>query len=96
LIADGATEAEFVGAAQAAIEKGKGFAYSLGMLKNMRIESANGASAMPKGPMPIGGHRQSATDRRIETYNGLTGKGRNHGSPNADDDIIDVDARTVG
>ena len=97
LIAAGATEAEFIFAAQEAIEKRKGFAYSLGILKNMRKESANGASAMPKGPMPINGHRQSAIDRQTETYYGLTGKGRNHESPNADDTtIIDINARTVG
>lgn len=97
LIAAGATEAEFIGAGQAAVDRGKGFAYAIGMLKRQRLEAAQTAIAMHTGPMPTAPPRQSATDRQIATMNALTGKDRHHerreDSPAAE--TIDVTARVV-
>ena len=100
LIEAGATEAEFVGAAQTAAGKGKGFAYAIGALKRQRIEAAQAAQAMHRGPMatdapPPG--RRTAVDRQIATMNALTGKDRSHGpAPAADHaNVVDVDARVV-
>ena len=50
LLAAGATDAEFAGAGEAAVRKGKGFAYALGTLKRQREEAA--ALALHKGPLP--------------------------------------------
>lgn len=100
LIAAGATDAEFESAARTAVERGKGFAYALGTLKRQRIEAAQAAQAMHRGPMataapPPG--RRTAVDRQIATMNALTGKDRSHGpAPAADSaNVVDVDARVV-
>jgi hypothetical protein len=100
LIEAGATEDEFVGAAQTAAGKGKGFRYAIGALKSQRIEAAQAAQAMHRGPMataapPPG--RRTAVDRQIATINALTGKDRSHGSATAADpaNVVDVDARVV-
>jgi hypothetical protein len=53
LIEAGATEAEFVGAAQAAIDRGKGsFPYLLGTLKRQRVDAAQSSREMHRGPLP--------------------------------------------
>jgi hypothetical protein len=52
LIAAGVIEAEAVGAARAAVAKGKGFAYALGTLKRQRLEAAQTAQGLHRGPMP--------------------------------------------
>jgi hypothetical protein len=56
LIEAGATDAEFIGAARTAVEREKGFAYALGMLKGQRKEAASAKKTMAQGVMP--------TDRR--------------------------------
>jgi len=50
LIAAGASDAEFVAAAEIAVSRGKGFAYAIGALKNQRKEIA--AQRLPQGAMP--------------------------------------------
>ena len=78
LIAAGATEAEFVGAAQAAAGKGKGFAYAIGTLKRQRQEAAACAASMPRGPMQPP-HRSAGFDRKSRQLEGaaiLTGAAR--------------------
>lgn len=52
LLDAGATEAEFAGAAQAAVHKGKGFAYAIGTIKRQRQEAASSAKTLHRGPMP--------------------------------------------
>lgn len=100
LIEAGATEAEFVGAAQTAAGKGKGFAYAIGALKRQRIEAAHAAQDMHRGPMDTAAQpprRRTAVDRQIATMNALTGKDRSHGPAHAADPatVVDVDARVV-
>ena len=91
LIAAGATEAEFVGAAQGAVDRGKGFAYALGTLKRQRLEAAQTAAQMHAGTMPA----KSATDRQVATMNALTGKDQHHGQRPQFPDTIDISARVV-
>lgn len=94
LIAAGATDAEFEGAAISAVAKGKGFAYAIGTLKRQRQEAAQ--LALHRGAMPPPQQPNSAHDRRIATLNALTGKDRHHATaPAAPADVVDVDARTV-
>lgn len=52
LLAAGATEAEFIGAAQGAVDRGKGFAYALGTLKRQRVDAKNAARDMHRGALP--------------------------------------------
>lgn len=52
LIDAGATLAEFEGAAAESFRRGKGFAYSLTVLTNQRIEAARKSSLMHKGELP--------------------------------------------
>jgi hypothetical protein len=61
LIDAGATEAEFAGAARAAVDRGKGFAYAMGMLKRQRAEASKSAQGFHKGPLP---NRQEAQEQR--------------------------------
>ena len=97
LIAAGASEAEFVGAAQTAVERGKGFAYAIGTLKRQRVDAAQTAREMHTGAMPTAPPpRQSATDRQIATMNALTGKDRDHDRQRAPAaDTIDIAVRVV-
>lgn len=97
LIAAGASEAEFIGAAQTAVDKGKGFAYAIGTLKRQRADAAQTAKTLHTGPMPAAPPaRQSATDRQIATMNALTGKDRDHDRQRAPAaDTIDIAVRVV-
>ena len=56
LLEAGTTDVEFVGAARAAVKREKGFAYALGTLKRQRIEAAQTAAAMARGPLAAGKH----------------------------------------
>lgn len=56
LIEVGATDEEFAGAARTAVDRSKGFAYAIGMLKKQRQEAQAAKQTMAKGAMP--------TDRR--------------------------------
>lgn len=52
LLEAGATEAEFLGAVPAALDKGHAFAYVLGTVKRQRTEAAKTAKGLHVGPMP--------------------------------------------
>jgi len=52
LLQAGATEAEFVGFAPAAIAKGAGFAWILGAVEGERTRAASAAAALQRGPIP--------------------------------------------
>jgi len=65
LIAAGATDAEFQGAAATAAERGKGFAYALGTLKRQRQEAASAAGRMHQGPMPKPQRAPTAAEQRV-------------------------------
>lgn len=58
LLEAGATMAEFEGAARTCVEKGKGFAYLLGIVKSQREQAAN--LVLHRGRMP---NRQEAVER---------------------------------
>ncbi len=100
LIAAGATDAEFIGAAQAAAGKGKGFAYALGTLKRQRTDAAATAAKLHNGALPAGPPvRQSAVERQIATMNALTGRSRQHAEhPDrsvSGAEVFDITARVV-
>ena len=61
LLEAGATDAEFVGAAKSAVDRGKGFAYTLGTLKRQRQEAANTAGTLHRGAVP---NKQEALEAR--------------------------------
>jgi hypothetical protein len=61
LVGSGATVPEFQAAAAKAVEKGKGFAYAVAVLKGQRIEAANAAKSMISGPLP---NKQQALEIR--------------------------------
>lgn len=52
LLQAGATEAEFVGFAPAAIAKGSGFAWVLGAVEGERSRAASTSAALHRGPLP--------------------------------------------
>lgn len=52
LLAAGATSQELAAAAQAAVQRGKGFAYALGTAERQRTEAAAMAPALRNGPLP--------------------------------------------
>lgn len=91
LLAAGATEAEFVGAAQTAVERGKGFAYALGTLKRQRLEAAEAARGMHRGPMPKADDRKS---RQLETAALMTGQATPRPRP-TEPETIDVPSRVL-
>lgn len=62
LIAAGADEVEFVGAARTAASRSKGFAYAIGTLKRQREDAARAAQTMPTGAMPAS--KQQARENR--------------------------------
>jgi uncharacterized protein YdaU (DUF1376 family) len=72
LLAAGATEAEFVGAAQEARAKGKGFAYILGIVKARRQE-VDGLTLRQGAPPPTAKTRD---EERREVIDVLTGRNR--------------------
>jgi uncharacterized protein YdaU (DUF1376 family) len=92
LIEAGATEAEFVGAALTAVERGKGFAYALGTLKRQRLEAAQAAVAMHRGPLPKTDDRKS---RQLETAALMTGASRPRQAAPIEPETIDVASRIL-
>lgn len=89
LIAAGATDAEFAGAAQAAVDREKGFAYALGVLKGQRTEAAKSAQGLHQGPLPApaGGDRKA---RQLATAGLMTGAIRP--SATTEPETFDADA----
>jgi hypothetical protein len=61
LIEAGATDAEFAGAAKAAVDRGKGFAYALGVIKGQRTDAAKTANGLHRGALP---NKQEALEAR--------------------------------
>lgn len=65
LIAAGASDEEFAGAATTALGRGKGFAYALGTLKRQRAEAAEMAQGLHRGPMPTTQRTPTAAEQRV-------------------------------
>lgn len=65
LIAAGATLTEFEGAARAALDKGKGYLYALGVVKGQRKDAADAARGIHRGPLPLPpASKQTALEQR--------------------------------
>lgn len=88
LLEAGATQAEFVGAAEEAARRHKGFAYALGMVKRQRQEAAKVKHSVHHGPLPAGDDPRA---RQLETAALMTG--RTH--PGTTQETIDVAARVI-
>lgn len=94
LLAAGATDDEFISAAQDAVRRGKGFAYALGTVRARRVEAATATKGLHRGPMPAA--PASPADRRtrqLETAALMTGAAR-PAAPQPQE-TIDVDARVL-
>lgn len=90
LLEAGAAQAEFVGAAEEAVRRHKGFAYALGMLKRQRQEAAKVKHSLHHGPLPAA---DDARARQLETAALMTGRmkpGTLHTQ-----ETIDVAARVI-
>lgn len=90
LLQAGATQAEFVGAAEEAVRRHKGFAYALGMLKRQRQEAAKVKDSVHHGPLPAA---DDARARQLETAALMTG--RTKPSTLHTQETIDVAARVI-
>lgn len=79
LLDAGATEAEFLGAVDEARDKGKPFAYLLGVVEGQRKRAASTASQLHRGPMPTA-HQDTAAQRAATTAEAarLLGFGTTH------------------
>jgi len=73
LIEAGATDDEFIHAAEVAVKAGKRFSYALGVVKGKRKEAAEDAKKVHRGPMPRGSPKTSYTDQQREQLAKLTG-----------------------
>jgi uncharacterized protein YdaU (DUF1376 family) len=74
LVEAGATDEEFQGAARTAVERGKGFAYAIGMLRRQRQEAAAAAKTLHRGAMPNRQEALEASNRAIaERWANTTG-----------------------
>lgn len=90
LLEAGATQAEFVGAAEEAARRHKGFAYALGMVKRQRQEAAKVKRSVHHGPLPASDDPRA---RQLETAALMTGRvkpGTLHTQ-----ETIDVAARVI-
>ena len=94
LLAAGAEVQNFVSAAQAAVDKHKGFAYALGIVEGQLAEARSLAAAGRAGAAATvrNGHSGSSARaaRMAEAVPGLVPNGRDRGS-----DFVDVEARNV-
>lgn len=91
LIAAGASDAEFENAGRTAADKGKGFAYALGVLKVQRTEAADAAKRMHRGALPQATGNQDRKSRQLETAALMTGAIRAEPQP----ETIDVESRVI-
>lgn len=92
LLDAGATEAEFLGAVDESRDKGKPFAYLLGVVEGQRKRAAEAATQLHRGAMPT----TAASDRRarqLATAALMTGAVR--ATPQPQPETIDVDAHVV-
>jgi hypothetical protein len=87
LIASGATDAEFIGAAHTAVKRGKGFAYAIGTLKRQRVDAAATAGKLHTGPLPVGPPDRKSV--QLTTAALMTGTSRQTS------EIIDVTPRFI-
>lgn len=87
LLEAGAPIGAFVGAAQDAADRGKGFAYALAIVEGQLAAAKTAAT----NPAPL--RRMSAAERAAEAVAHLTGK-RDH--PHPDRRTIDVESNPVG
>ena len=90
LIAAGASDAEFTSAGRTAADKGKGFAYALGVLKGQRTEAAEASKRMHHGALSVAANGDRKT-RQLETAALMTGAARAEPQP----ETIDVDSRVI-
>ena len=91
LIAAGATDEEFRGAASTAKERGKGFAYAIGMLKRQRAEAAQ---PPPTRAGPQEPEWRKEQRERNEEFAGPASASRRATKQTAE--VIDVTARRLG
>jgi hypothetical protein len=93
LLAQGAEVQNFVSAARTARDKGKGFAYVLGIVKGQMADANALAAAGQRSAPP---RAQTTAERRTETIAGLTGRTTERTNDAIRTPIaIDVDARVV-
>lgn len=90
LIAAGASDAEFTNAGRTAAEKGKGFAYALGVLKGQRTEAAEASKRMHHGALAAVPNADRKS-RQLETAALMTGAV----SANPQPETIDVESRFI-
>lgn len=88
LLEAGATQAEFVGAAEEAVRRHKGFAYALGVVKCQRQEAAKVKQSVHHGPLPAA---DDARARQLETAALMTGRTKT----STTQETIDVAARVI-
>lgn len=93
----GVTDAEAIGAAHAAIERGKGrFAYVVGTLKGQRIEAAQIAQQMHQGAMPQRAPTQSELNALAQGFaTGLYGPATFEPVTPPQPETIDVEHRLI-
>lgn len=97
LIDAGASDAEFTGAATTAAERGKGFAYAIGMLKRQRAEAKATAGQLHRGPMPAAETpTQRAHRERAEAFAPSVAAKAPQGTTTPTAEVIDVASRLVG
>lgn len=89
LIDAGITDEELAQAATEAVQRGKGFAYALGVAEGRRRDAAMTPLPAP-GPSP--GRKRTLTETRIDTIAGLTGQTQN---PQENPHERDITAHTV-
>jgi len=92
LLDAGATEAEFLGAVDESLDKGKPFAYVLGVVAGQRKRAAATAAQLHRGPLPT----TAITDRKnrqLTTAGLMTGAVR--AQPQPQQEVVDVDARVI-
>lgn len=93
----GVTDAEVIGAATAAIERGKGrFAYVLGTLKGQRIEAAQIAQQMHQGAMPQRAPTQAELNALAQGFaTGLYGPATFEPVTQPQPETVDVESRLI-
>lgn len=90
LLDAGATEAEFLGAVDAATGKEKPFAYVLGVVEGQRKRAAEMAKGLHRGPMPAA-PADDRKARQLATAGLMTGAVR----AQPQQEFVDVDARVI-
>lgn len=97
LLQAGATDAEFTGAAAEAVRRGKGFAYTLGIVTQQRQRAAQMATTLHQGAMPA--QQPTAAEQRV--LQAVPGLAAPHLRPvpttkSIDAEVTDVTPRILG